>query len=81
VGFERLAVEVVAGAASRRGRLLPIGSGRFETGGTRFGRLHLEDGPLPLCEGDRLVLRGFARDQGEGGDPVSKISALARDHN
>ncbi|MGH0035915.1 MAG: selenocysteine-specific translation elongation factor [Myxococcota bacterium] len=66
-GFERLAVELVAGPAHRRARLLPIGGPRFVAGTTRFARLHLDGDPLPLWPGDRLVLRGFARSQGAGG--------------
>jgi selenocysteine-specific elongation factor len=57
----RASVELLAGTAERRARLVPIGAGRIEPGAPAFARLHVEGPPLALLPGDRFVLRGFAR--------------------
>jgi len=55
------AVEFLAGTATRRARIAPIGNPRIEPGSSCFARIHLDDGPVALLPGDRFVLRGFAR--------------------
>lgn len=62
----RASIELLAGTAERRARLLPIGGGAVEPGESAFARIHVEGPPLPLLPGDRFVLRGFSRIPGGG---------------
>jgi selenocysteine-specific elongation factor len=56
-----VSVELLAGTAERRARVIPIGASALEPGTAGFARLHIEGESLPLLPGDRFVLRGFAR--------------------
>lgn len=59
-------VELLTGTAERRARVALIGDEPIGPGERGFGRIHVDGPPLPLLPGDRFVLRGFARDAGEG---------------
>jgi selenocysteine-specific elongation factor len=58
---QSVSVELLAGTAERRARVIPVGSDALEPGKAGFARLHVEGEPVPLLPGDRFVLRGFAR--------------------